>query len=76
MITHKRKSSVKTDHLMGLIHHVSENLLLNLGCSQKYIYNEHIHVDNNKIITMEIMREKKGITVNSEDGNDQLLVSF
>ena len=44
---------------MWLIHHVSENLILNQGCSQKYNYNENIHVDNNKIRTLEIMREKK-----------------
>ena len=48
---------------MWLIHHVSENLILNQGCSQKYNYNENIHVDNNKIRTREIMREKKGITL-------------
>ena len=54
---------------MWLIHHVSENLILNQGCSQKYNYNEIIHVDNNKIRTLEIMREKKGITVNNEDEN-------
>ena len=40
---------------MWLIHHVSENLILNQGCSQKYNYNENIHVDNNKIRTLEIM---------------------
>ena len=45
---------------MWLIHHVSENLILNQECSQKYNYNENIHVDNNKIRTLEIMREKKG----------------
>ena len=39
--------------------YVSENLILNQGCSQKYNYNENIHVDNNKIRTLEIMREKK-----------------
>ena len=44
---------------MWLIHHVSENLILNQGCSQKYNYNENIHVDNNKIRTLEIMREKR-----------------
>ena len=48
---------------MWLIHHISENLILNQGCSQKYYYNENIHVDNNKIRTLEIMREKRGITV-------------
>ena len=36
---------------MWLIHHVSENLILNQGCLQKYNYNENIHVDNNKIRT-------------------------
>ena len=65
---------------MWLIHHVSENLILNQGCSQKYNYNENIHVDNNKIRTLEIMREKKkrkeGITVNNEDGKDEFSVSF
>ena len=63
---------------MCLIHHVSENLILNQGCSQKYTYNENIHVDNNKIRTLEIMREKKrrGITVNNEDGKDEFSVSF
>ena len=35
---------------MRLIHHVSENLILNQGYSQKYNYNENIHVDNNEII--------------------------
>ena len=48
---------------MWLIHHVSEILILNQGCSQKYNYNENIHVDNNKIRTLEIMREKREITV-------------
>ena len=65
---------------MWLIHHVSENLILNQGCSQKYNYNENIHVDNNKIRTLEIMRErereKEGITVNNEDGKDEFSVSF
>ena len=63
---------------MWLIHHVSENLILNQGCSQKYNYNENIHVDNNKIRTLEIMRERKkeGITVNNEDGKDEFSVSF
>ena len=37
---------------MWLIHHVSENLILNQGCSQKYNNNEDIHVDNRKIITL------------------------
>ena len=31
---------------MWRIHHVSENLILNKECSQKYNYNENIHVDN------------------------------
>ena len=63
---------------MWLIHHVSENLILNQGCSQEYNYNENIHVDNNKIRTLEIMREKKreGITINNEDGKDEFSVSF
>ena len=44
----------------------------------EYNYNENIHVDNNKIRTLEIMREKKeeGITVNNEDGKDEFSVSF
>ena len=65
---------------MLVIHHVSENLILNQGCSQKYNYNENIHVDNNKIRTLEIMRERErkeeGITVNNEDGKDEFSVSF
>ena len=54
---------------MWFIHHLSENL--NQGCSQKYNYNENIHVDNKKTRTLEVMREKKGITVNNEDGKDE-----
>ena len=46
---------------MWLIHHVSENRILNQGCLKIYNYIENIHVDNNKIRTLEIMREKKGI---------------
>ena len=61
---------------MWLKHHVYENLILNQGCSQKYNYNENIYVANNKIRTLEIMREKKGKTVNSEDGKDEFSVSF
>ena len=61
---------------MWLIHHVSENLILNQGYSQKYNYNENILVDNNKIRTLEIMREKKGITVNNEHGKYEFSVSF
>ena len=41
-----------------------------------YNYNENIHVDDNKIITLEIMREKKGITINNKDGKDEFSVSF
>ena len=52
--------------MLLIVHHVSENLILNQGCSQKYNNNENIHVDNNKIRTLEIVREK-GITINSED---------
>ena len=52
---------------MWLIHHVSENLILNQGC---------IHVDNNKITTLEIMQEKKGTTAYNEDGKDEFSVSF
>ena len=48
---------------MWLIHHVAENLILNQVYSQKYNNKENIHVDNNKIKTLEIMREK-GITIN------------
>ena len=51
---------------MRLIHHLSENLILNQGCSQKYNYNVNVHIDNNKIQTQEFVREK-GITINSED---------
>ena len=46
---------------MWLIHHVSDNLILNQGYSQIYNNNENIHVDNNEIITLEI------VTINSED---------
>ena len=59
---------------MWFIHHVSENLILNQGCSQKYNYNENIHVDNNKI--RNYAREKEdGITVYNEDGKDEFSVS-
>ena len=34
---------------VAYIHHVSENLILNQGCSQKYNYNENIHIHNYKI---------------------------
>ena len=54
---------------MWLIHNISENLILNQTCSRKFNNNENIHVDNNKIKTLEIMQEN-GITVNSEDGKD------
>ena len=47
------------------IHHVSENLILNRGCSHKYSNNENIHVDNNKIIPLEILVENV-ITINNE----------
>ena len=33
---------------MRLIHHVSKNLILNQGCTQKCHNNENIHVDSNK----------------------------
>ena len=36
---------------MRLRHHVSENLIVNQGCSQKYNNNENIHVDNTKKIS-------------------------
>ena len=49
---------------MWLIHHASEH------------HNKNIHVDNNIIRTLEIMREKKGITVNNEDEKDEFSVSF
>ena len=42
---------------------LSENLILNQGCSQKYNYIENIHVDNNKIRTLEKLRATL-ITVN------------
>ena len=58
---------------MWFIYHESENLILNQGYSHKYNYNENIHVDNNKIRTLEIMGEKRGIT---EDGKDEFSVSF
>ena len=61
---------------MWLIYHVSENLILNEGCQQKCNYNENIHVVNNKIRTVDIMREKKGLTINCEDGKDEFSVSF
>ena len=61
---------------MWLIHHVSENLILNQRSSQRNNYNENIHGDNNKIRTLEIVRKKQGITVNSEDVNDEFSVSF
>ena len=35
---------------MRLIHHVSKNLILNQGCSQKCNNNENIHVDSNKSV--------------------------
>ena len=35
---------------MRLIHHVSKNLILNQGCSQKCHNNENIHVDSNKSV--------------------------
>ena len=51
---------------MWLIQHISENLIINQGCSQKYNNNENIYVDNNKIEPLEIV-QGKGITINSED---------
>ena len=50
------------------------NLILNQGSSQKYNYNENIHVDNNVITIVEIVREIKGITVNNEDGKDEFSI--
>ena len=35
---------------MWLIHHVSENLIFNQGCLQKYNGNENTHVNNNKLL--------------------------
>ena len=61
---------------MWLIHHVFDNLILNQGGSQKCNYNENIHVDNNNVRTLDIMRENKGMTVNNEDGKDEFSVSF
>ena len=49
---------------MWLIRHVSENLMLNRGCSNKYNHNENAHIDNNEIIILEIVLE---ITMNNED---------
>ena len=46
---------------MWLIHHVSENLILNQGCSQKYNNNENIHVDNLEVFLV------NGITISNED---------
>ena len=40
---------------MWLMHHVSENLILNQECSQKYNNNENIHVNNNEFIFLEIV---------------------
>ena len=51
---------------MWFKHHVSENLILNQGCSHKYNYNENIHDDNNQITNLEIVFEH-GITMNNED---------
>ena len=45
---------------------IYENLILNQGCSQAYNNNENIHVDNNKIITLEIVLEN-GVMINNED---------
>ena len=56
---------------MWLIHYVSENLILNQGCSQKYNYNENIHVDNNEIINLAIVFEN-GITINNEGRKDEV----
>ena len=41
------KSGALTYYAMGAIHNVSENLILNQGCSQKCNDNENIHVNNN-----------------------------
>ena len=58
---------------MWLKHHVFENPILNQGCSQKYNYNENIHVDNNKIRTLEIMPEKKLVIAKMEQMSFQSL---
>ena len=41
---------------MWLIHHVFENMMLKI---KKHNNNENIHVNNNKIITLENVREKE-----------------
>ena len=46
---------------MWLIYHVSENLILNQECSQKYN-----NIENNEIIILEIVIEN-GITINNKD---------
>ena len=51
---------------MVLIHHISENLILNQGCSQKYKNYENIYVDNNDIIILYVLLVN-GITFNKED---------
>ena len=50
---------------MRFIHHASEILILNQGCSRKYNNNENIHVDNNEIITPEVLLVNR-ITINNE----------
>ena len=52
---------------MWLIHHISD--------SQKYNYNENIHVDNNKIKTIEIMGKKEKMLI-VKIGKDDFSVSF
>ena len=52
---------------MWLIHHVSESPILSQGCLQKYNNNENIHIDDNNIKTLEIVRE---------NGDKQMLIKF
>ena len=49
---------------MILIHHVSDNLILNQGCSLKYNNNENIHIDNVEIITLKFGLENGTTIIN------------
>ena len=52
---------------MRLIHHVSENIIINQWYSQKYNNNENIDVNKQyEIITLEVLLIN-GITINNED---------
>ena len=53
------------------IHHVSENQILNQGCSQNYNNNGNIEKLKNILKLC-----KKKLTVNSEDGKSEFSVSF